>query len=110
MGGTTKIPRSTGRRPTETDDDDGCPRKLKAVVSGPVAGVQAGTWLEVILQPGRNPAPVVLVDVASGAVMGSLMGIPKLAELRECLTNGVRYRAHVEAVSGGRVDVTVIRH
>jgi hypothetical protein len=51
----------------------------------------------------------VLVDVSSGAIMGSLMGIPDLAKLKECVKSGVRYRAHVEAVAGGRVDVTVIR-
>ncbi len=110
MGGSTKTTKTTRRTPIGTDDDDGCPRKRKAIVSGPAEGIQAGTWLDVILQPGKDPAPLVLVDADTGDEMGALVGIPDLARLRECVANGVRYRAHVEAVSGGRVDVTVIRH
>lgn len=110
MGGSAKTPSPTRRSPVTPDDDDPCPRKFKAVISGPAQGIQAGTWLEVILEPGKSPAPVVFVDPASGAIMGSLIGIPNLATVRDCLTDGVRYRAHVEAVTGGRVDVTVIRH
>ena len=37
------------------------------------------------------------------------MGIPDLDVLIRCLEVGVAYRAYVESVAGGRVDVTVIQ-
>lgn len=85
-----------------------CPAKLRAVVTGPAPGIQSGAWLNVQLEPATNPPRVVFVDIASGAIVGSLTAIPDLDVLIECLRLET-YRAHVDAVTGGRVDVTVIK-
>jgi hypothetical protein len=52
---------------------------------------------------------VILVDEVTLATVGSLAGIPNLATLIRCLDQGVAYRAYVDRVDGGRIDVTVVR-
>lgn len=55
-----------------------------------------------------NPPRVVFVDLANGATVGSLTAIPDLDVLIECLRTEA-YRAHVDSVTSGRVDVTIIK-
>ena len=87
----------------------GCPAKLKTILLSPASGITAGTWLDLVLDD-SPPTPKVLVsNTATGAIVGSLGAVPDLVTLIDCLRNGVRYRAYVDSVTGGRVDITVIR-
>lgn len=100
MGGSATPP------PTRPDPDP-CPDRLSAHVTGPVRGIAANTWLDVELD-GEAPS-VVFVDPVTGEKVGSLAGVRRLADIIRCLMRGVTYRAYVDAVSGGRVEVTVTR-
>ncbi len=118
MGGrdSIKLPRS----PTPTKDvapgsggggsapPDRCPSRLDASVAGPVPGIATGSWLDVVVR-GTGAPRVVLVDSVSGQTVGALSGVPNLAILIECLLNGVVYRAFVTTVSGGRVDIAIVK-
>jgi hypothetical protein len=99
-----KLP--TGSGPGAGDE---CPPKFRAVVMGPAPGVIPGTWLDLVLDQTSAPPRVVFTDLATGAVVGSLAAIPDLKVLIDCLKSQVDYRAHVDAVTGGRVDVTVVK-
>ncbi len=111
MGGstTTNSTRKKGRAARLGGDGDDCPLKLRAVITGPASGVSPGTWLEVKLDRTSLPPRVLLSDLASNAIVGSLTGIPNLDVLIRCLENGVDYRAYTDAVAGGRIDVTVVK-
>jgi branched-subunit amino acid ABC-type transport system permease component len=81
---------------------------FKATLIGPVAGACAvGDLLQVIFQPTPAPGRIVCIHAVTGAVVGAIGGIPGLAKIIECLQAGVNYEAHVDHVSGGRVDATV---
>lgn len=100
------------RRPRGGGGDngpDGCPYKITASVSAPAPGIVAGTWLHVELDRSVVPSRVLVFDPAARAVVGSIAGIPNLNVLIDCLTRGVEYRAYVDHVSGGRVDITIVR-
>lgn len=86
-----------------------CPLKISAVVTGPAPGITAGSWLEVQLDTSTDPPRVTLLDPAAGVTVGSISGIPGLNILIQCLNGGVSYRAYVDKVDGGRVDVTLVR-
>ncbi|MGZ8287095.1 MAG: hypothetical protein ACXW27_11995 [Allosphingosinicella sp.] len=110
MGGSTTKGSGGRRRGTGTGgQDDGCPPKIKAVITGPAGGISPGAWLGVALDQAPPPPRVVLFDITTKTIVGSLTGIPNLDVLIRCLQDGVEYRAHVENVAGGRVDVTVIK-
>lgn len=114
MGGSSPKSSNRGSRKPRTggtgpEGRDGCPKKFKTVISGPARGLEPGAWLDVILDRTSTPSRVVLIDLAGGAIVGSLTGIPDLDMLIQCLEAGVGYRAYVESVAGGRVDVTVIQ-
>lgn len=114
MGGSSsKSSTSGGRKPgsggTGGESRDNCPRKIKTVITSPARGLAPGSWLDVTLDHNSTPPRVILIDLASGAAVGSLAGIPNLDVLIRCLQAGVAYRAYVESVTGGRVDVTVIQ-
>lgn len=78
-------------------------------MTGPVAGLAAGTLLGVTLDLTGGTAKVVLTDIATSAIVGSLAGIPDVGMFIECLRSGVEYIAYIKQVDGGRVDVTVVR-
>ena len=110
----SRIPVSGGASPADgggtgpgggVQPGDSCPAKLVASIAGPVQGIAASSWLDVVLKG----ASVVFVDPVSGQTVGALMGVPNLAVLIQCLSDGVVYRAFVANVSGGRIDVTIIR-
>ncbi len=84
-----------------------CPKRLKAVVMGPAPGIATGARLEVSLDKTTAPPRVILVDPTSSSTVGSIAGIPELDRLLDCLERGVSYRAFVDRVDGGRVDVTI---
>ena len=111
MGGstTTNSVRKKRRAVQSGGGGDDCPVKLRAVITGPASGVSPGTWLEVKLDRTSSPPRVVLFDLASGTIVGSLTGLPDLDVLIRCLENGVDYRAYTDAVAGGRIDVTVVK-
>lgn len=115
MGGSTKNTGDSDSRRRKRlggdggQPDDRCPIKFRAVITGPAAGIMPGTWLDLVLDQTSAPPRVVFTDVASGAIVGSLAAVPNLDVLIECLRSQVEYRAHVESVDGGKVDVTVIR-
>lgn len=112
MGGSS-TKSSTSRRKARAagtgGEGDGCPTKLKAIITSPARGISPGAWLDVTLDQTLAPPRVVLFDLTSGNIVGSLTGIPDLDVLIRCLQNDVSYRAYVEGVTGGRVDVTVIK-
>lgn len=87
---------------------DRCPARLTASVAGPAQGIAAGSWLDVVLQ-GAAPPRAVLVDPVTLSPVGSLAAVPDLAVFIQCLMDGVIYRAFVANVSGGRVDVAIVR-
>ncbi len=87
---------------------DPCPPKFTASVAGPVQGITAGTWLDVALQ-GSGARMVVFIDPVSGQIVGALTAVPNLAVFIQCLADGIVYRAFVTKVSGGRIDVAIVR-
>jgi len=112
MGGsstTTNSGRKKGRTTLSGGGGGDCPHKLRAAISGPAAGIGPGSWLEVKLDRTSSPPRIVLLDLASGTIVGSLTGIPDLDVLIRCLENGVDYRAYTDAVVGGRIDVTLVK-
>jgi len=113
MGGSSRKlgGKSTGAKPrgNGAGEDDKCPKRLSAAVTAPAPGISPGAWLEVELDRTTQPNRVVLFDLASRAIVGSLAGIPGLNVLIECLESGVEYRAYVDNVVGGRVDITVVQ-
>ena len=86
-----------------------CPSRLTTVITGPAAGITKGAWLEVRIDKSGGQPRVVLVDEVSLATVGSLAGVPNLAILMRCLEAGVPYRAIVNHVDGGRIDITVVQ-
>jgi hypothetical protein len=86
-----------------------CPSKLRAPITGPRPGIAAGSWLDVQLDDSAEPVRVVLRDPIREEIVGSISGIPGLAVLIQCLGAAVVYRAYVDRVDGGRVDVTLVR-
>jgi hypothetical protein len=86
-----------------------CPPSLRASVTGPTDDIVEGSWLLVTLDKSADPIKAVLVDPVSGNIVGSLAGVPKLAILIRCLDEGVDYRAYVDKIDGGRVDVSLAR-
>jgi hypothetical protein len=86
-----------------------CPSRLTTVISGPAAGIIKGSWLEVRVDRSGGVPRVILVDEVMGATVGSLAGVPNLAVLIRCLDDGVPYRALVDYVDGGRIDITVVQ-
>ena len=108
MGGSDAKPTKRG---TVAEGGSGrdCPSRLTTVVSGPAAGITKGSWLEVRVDRGAGGPRVILVDEVTSATVGSLAGVPNLAVLIRCLEDGVPYRALVDNVDGGRIDVTVIQ-
>jgi hypothetical protein len=87
-----------------------CPTSFSTSLIGPVASAMAaGDLLDVVLQALPPPARAVCVHRLSGAIVGSIGGIPGLAVFLQCLEAAVAYEAHVDAIAGGRVDITVQR-
>jgi hypothetical protein len=86
-----------------------CPSRFTTIVSGPADGIIRGAWLEVRVDRSGVQPRVVLVDEITSAIVGSLAGVPNLAILIRCLEEGVPYRAIVDHVDGGRVDITVLQ-
>jgi hypothetical protein len=86
-----------------------CPSRLTTIVAGPAEGITKGAWLDVRIDRSGGRTRVVLVDGVTNATVGSLAGVPNLAILIRCLEGGVPYRAIVDHVDGGRIDVTVLQ-
>jgi hypothetical protein len=108
MGGSDAKPTKRGPA-VEVGSGQDCPSRLTTIVSGPTAGITKGSWLEVRVDWSGGGPRVILVDEVTGATVGSLAGVPNLAVLIRCLDDGVPYRALVDRVDGGRIDVTVIQ-
>jgi hypothetical protein len=108
MGGSDpKPPRRSSASGLGSGQD--CPSRIATAISGPAAGIAKGEWLEVRVDRSGGHPRVVLVHKVTFVTVGSLAGVPDLATLMRCLDQGVPYRAHVDRVDGGRIDVTVIR-
>ena len=87
-----------------------CPASFPTSLIGPAPGTMVvNDMLDVNLQALPLPARAVCLSRSSGAVVGAIGGIPGLAVFLECLSSGVAYEAHVDAIVGGRVDITVQR-
>ena len=85
-----------------------CPASFATSLIGPLPGaIAVGHLLDVVLQTAPSPARAVCVSRTSGSTVGAIGGIPGLAVFLQCLEAGVAYEAHVDAIVGGRVDVTV---
>lgn len=85
-----------------------CPSSLTAVLVGPAAGAcSVGDVLDVTLITAPPPGRAVCVHRATAATVGAIAGIPGLARFLDCLAEGVVYEAQVDAIVGGRIDVTV---
>ena len=96
MGGRTKS--DISRKPTPVSGGsptgvgspgDACPDNLLASVAGPVAGISAGSWLEVRLDRTSSPSRAVFFDLVSGLPVGAMVGVPNLARFIQCLVDGV---------------------
>ena len=109
MGGSDAKPPKKGAAVQVAGSGQDCPSRLATVVSGPARGISKGSWLEVRVDRSGAGPRVILVDDVTGSTVGSLAGIPNLAVLMRCLEDGVPYRALVDHVDGGRIDVTVIK-
>jgi hypothetical protein len=77
---------------------------LEGVRPGALAGLEIGSVLTVILQP-TAAFPVVMCVRPDGTVVGSLAGFRFLAQLIECLEQGVAYQVEITAMSGGNCHV-----
>lgn len=107
MGGSTSPPTPPA---IDVGPEKDCPQRLTTVVSGPAAaGISKGTWLQVSVDRTGGGPRVILTDDVTGVTVGSLAGVPNLALLIRCLDDGVSYRALVDNVDGGRIDVTVLQ-
>ncbi|WP_342148085.1 hypothetical protein [Methylorubrum sp. SB2] len=108
MGGSDPNPPNRG--PSQGLGSGGnCPSRIATTIAGPAAGIAKGEWLDVRVDRTGGHPRVVLVDEVTLATVGSLAGIPDLATLIRCLEQDIPYRAYVDHVDGGRIDVTVIR-
>ena len=110
MGGSASFPTNGSNNPLIDGGDGGrdeCPKRFKTMVTGPAQGIAMGARLVVTLDKTSTPSRVVLVDPTSNSTVGSIAGIPNLDVLLNCLELGVGYRAFVDSVNGGRVEVTV---
>jgi hypothetical protein len=107
MGGSDARPKTDSHAEAGSEPD--CPSRLTTVISGPAAGITKGSWLQVRVDRSGGGPRVILVDEVTNTTVGSLAGVPNLAVLIRCLDEGVPYRALVDHVDGGRIDVTVIQ-
>jgi hypothetical protein len=108
MGGSD--PKPSKRSPSSgLGSGQDCPSRIATIISGPAAGLTTGEWLDVRVDSTGGRPRVVLVDEVTSETVGSLAGIPDLATLIRCLDQGIPYRAYVDRVDGGRIDITVIR-
>jgi hypothetical protein len=108
MGGSDAKPTKKGPAAGLGSGQD-CPDRLTTIVAGPAGGITKGAWLSVRIDRSGGQPRVVLIDEVTNITVGSLAGIPNLAILIRCLEDGVPYRAIVDHVDGGRIDVTVLR-
>ena len=115
MGGTKKRTQPGSTPPFErpgdvapTPDAD-CPERLEAVVSGPDRGFSRGMYLDVVLDESSGAPRVLTRDAVDGRTLGAIGGIPDLSRLIRCLRAGAVYRAVVNAVDGGRTEISVLR-
>lgn len=110
MGGSdTKPPKKATGAMLGSGSGQDCPARLTTIVSGPAEGITRGAWLRVRADRSDGQPRVVLIDEVTGATVGSLAGVPNLAVLIRCLEDDVPYRAIVDHVDGGRIDVTILR-
>lgn len=108
MGGSDPKPPKRSPAPGVGSGQD-CPSRIATIISGPATGIARGEWLDVQVDRTGGRPRVVLVDEVTSETVGSLAGIPDLATLIRCLDQGVHYRAYVDSVDGGRIDITVVR-
>jgi len=108
MGGADSKPKKKvpGAGPGSGRD---CPTRFTTIVTGPAEGITKGAWLDVRIDRSSGQPRVVLIDEVTNATVGSLAGVPNLAILIRCLEDGVTYRAIVDHVDGGRIDITVLQ-
>lgn len=106
MGGSSPPDKKTG---TTAGPEKDCPQRMSTVISGPATGIIKGSWLQVSVDRSGGAPRVILTDEVTGVTVGSLAGIPNLATLIRCLDDGITYRALVDDVQGGRIDVTINR-
>lgn len=105
MGGSSPTP-----TPTPPPTPRPCPDSLEATLTGPAEGIVPNSWLDVVVDESGPSPRVLVVDPPTGRTVGSLAGVPRLSDLVRCiLREGEEYRAFVESVEGGRVDVAVTR-
>ena len=112
MGGRSGPPIIRPRSPSPDDgagDEDRCPKKIQASITGPSDEIVEGSWLEVQLDKTTETPRVVVFDDATSSIVGALTGVPNLALLMKCLEAGVEYLAYVEGVDGGRIDVILAK-
>lgn len=108
MGGRSGPPPIRPRNPQPDDGSKGkddCPKKVRAIITGPSDEIVEGSWLEVQLDKSTDTPRVVVFDAATGNIVGALTGVPNLALLMKCLGDGKEYLAYVEGVDGGRIEV-----
>jgi hypothetical protein len=84
-----------------------CDISLDATLASPVPGVVGTLSVGDILSVNLNAtgaAPIVEVTADTGAVAGTLAGLPNLRTLIQCLQDGVAYEFEVTSITGGRVE------
>ena len=84
-----------------------CIFNTAATIASPNASVLANVSVGHILSVGLNSSgasPVVEVITSTGAVLGSLAGLPRLSDLIACIQRGVNYQFVIAKITGGRVE------
>ena len=89
--------------------DDGCPPMLRARLPLPnLLQIHVGEALSARLG-GTSPETVVVYISATGNPIGTLAGIPELAQLIRCLARGVQYLGSLDRVANGAVEAVLWR-
>lgn len=89
---------------------DPCPPYVTAILVGPSGGgVTAGDAVEAVLIASGGVRAAAVRLSASGRTIGTLAGIPNLAQLIACLADGVTYIGTVTGVAGGAINVRLAR-
>lgn len=112
MGGSNKKGTGgggSGGGGAEGGGSDDCPLIIPAILTSPARIVlAAGDPVEAVLIVG-TPSVVAVKLSATGDTIGTLAGVPNLAQLALCLAKGVPYSGTIDNVSGGAIHVRLFK-
>lgn len=89
--------------------DDGCPDTVRARLAVPsTPALHVGEAVAARLG-GTSPETVIVVHSASETTIGTLAGIPDLAQLIRCLRDGVGYAGSIDQMVSGAFGIVLWR-